>query len=305
MKRGLASPPVHSALPTTRRGRLQLSSVDQRKSRKRRAGLPVRLALGARRPTARSSISLDQPGVAGEAEQEVDAVGLAPGHQRLAGKAAVGAQQDAHPRPAGADLADDARDLLDRAGRGVDVGAAQLGRQQMPAAEDVERQVAVAVVIAVEEAAFLVAVQRIVGGVEIEDDLRRRLAVRIEEQIDEQRLDRRRCRGRSCGSASASGAAQFQPVQRALAGQRRAVRAPRRELAGQHRQHRVVAQLVVVDQVLVAQRDAEHALHRPASRPRARSAPATAPSVKQAAEAARSGRSPGRSRRAAARRHPR
>ena len=32
------------------------------------------------------------------------------------------------------------------------------------------------------------------------------------------------------------------------------------ELAGERRQHRVVAQLVVVDQVLVAERDAEHPL---------------------------------------------
>ena len=52
----------------------------------------------------------------------------------------------------------------------------------------------------------------------------------------------------------------LQPVQRALAGQRRAVGAPGLELAGQDRQHRVVAELVVVDQVLVAERDAEHAL---------------------------------------------
>ena len=40
--------------------------------------------------------------------------------------------------------------------------------EEMAAAEHVERQVAVAVVIAVEEAAFLMAVQRVVGGVEIE-----------------------------------------------------------------------------------------------------------------------------------------
>ena len=89
-----------------------------------------------------------------------------------------------------ADLADDARHLLHRAGRGIDVGAPQLGRQQVPATEDVERQVAVAVVIAVEEPALLVPVQRIIGGIEIERDLRRGLGVRIEEQIDEQRLDR-------------------------------------------------------------------------------------------------------------------
>ena len=107
-------------------------------------------------------------------------------HQRLAGKPGIGAQQDARPRPAGADLADDARDLLDRPRAGVDVRAAQFGRQQMPAAEDVERQVAVAVVIAVEEAPFLVPMQRIVGGIEIEDDLPRRPDMGIEKQIDEQ-----------------------------------------------------------------------------------------------------------------------
>jgi hypothetical protein len=37
-------------------------------------------------------------------------------------------------------VADDTDDFLDRAGRGVDVGAAELGRQQVPAAEDGERQ---------------------------------------------------------------------------------------------------------------------------------------------------------------------
>jgi hypothetical protein len=52
-------------------------------------------------------------------------------------------------------LGDDARHLRDRLGAGIDVRAAQLGRQQMPPAEDVERQIAVAVVIAVEEAPFL------------------------------------------------------------------------------------------------------------------------------------------------------
>ena len=62
----------------------------------------------------------------------------------------------------------------------------------MSAAEDVERQVAVAIVVAVEEPAFLLAVQRIVGGIQIEDDLLRSLPMRLQEQVDEQRLDRRR-----------------------------------------------------------------------------------------------------------------
>ena len=62
----------------------------------------------------------------------------------------------------------------------------------MPAAEHVERQVAVAIVVAVEEPPFLMAVQRVVGGVEVDDDLFGRLRVRLEEEVDEQRLDRRR-----------------------------------------------------------------------------------------------------------------
>jgi DNA-binding IscR family transcriptional regulator len=43
--------------------------------------------------------------------------------------------------------------------------------QRMPPAENIRRQIAVAVVIALEEAALLVSVQGIVGGVEIKNDL--------------------------------------------------------------------------------------------------------------------------------------
>jgi hypothetical protein len=62
----------------------------------------------------------------------------------------------------------------------------------VPAAEDVKRQVAVAVVVAVEKAAFLMAMQRIVGGIEIENDLPRRSGVGIDKQIDQQGFDRLR-----------------------------------------------------------------------------------------------------------------
>ena len=60
----------------------------------------------------------------------------------------------------------------------------------MPAAEDVQRQIAIAVVIAVEVPAFLFAVEAIIGGVEIEHDTDRRLGVGIEKKIDEEPLDR-------------------------------------------------------------------------------------------------------------------
>ena len=52
----------------------------------------------------------------------------------------------------------------------------------------------------------------------------------------------------------------FQAVQGALPRQGLAVVAMRRELAGQHRQGRVLAKLVVVVEVFIAQRQAEDAL---------------------------------------------
>lgn len=106
----------------------------------------------------------------------IDLVRLAPGHhQRFTAEAAVGTQQDAGSRPAKTDLCNDPLDLLARSCRPVDVRAPQLGCQQVPAAEDVERQVAIAVVVTVEEAALVMAVDRIIGRVEIKDDLLRRL----------------------------------------------------------------------------------------------------------------------------------
>jgi hypothetical protein len=62
-------------------------------------------------------------------------------------------------------------------------------------------------------------VQRIIGGIEVERDLPRGFGVGIEKQIDEQRLDG----GGIGGNAGIAGwrvAAEFEPVQRAFAGQR-------------------------------------------------------------------------------------
>ena len=87
--------------------------------------------------------------------------------------------------PACANLRHHAGDLFDGAGGPVDIGRPQLGGQQMTAAEDVQRQVAIAIIVAVEEPPFLVPVQRIVGGVEIEDDLLGRSPVGIQEKRDE------------------------------------------------------------------------------------------------------------------------
>src|SRR5512144_1610393 len=122
----------------------------------------------------------------------------------------------------------------------------------MSATEDVERQVAVTVVVAVKEPSFLMAVQRIVGCVEIKDDFARRSGMRLEEYLHEQALDRSPivpdlviARRRSVRSV-------LQPVQGRLAGERRAIRAFGLQLSGQRGQDRIVAQLIVIDEVFIS-----------------------------------------------------
>jgi hypothetical protein len=124
----------------------------------------------------------------------------------------------------------------------------------MPAAEDVQRQVAITVVVAVEVPAFLRAVERIVGCIEVDDDARWGLAVGIEKQIDEQPLDGLPIVIELVVSVLADLAGVLHAVQRRLAGER-AVR-----LVDAGGQRRIEAQRIVVDQVLVAEREAEDAL---------------------------------------------
>lgn len=81
----------------------------------------------------------------------------------------------------------------------------------------------------------------------------------IEKQVDKQGFDRRRVIA-DLMIADRLQPAQFQPVERRLADQRRAIRTLCFKLAAQHRHDRVMAQLVVIDQVLVAQRNARHSL---------------------------------------------
>ena len=73
--------------------------------------------------------------------------GLAPGHQFLATEAGIAAQHDAHLGPLGAQLGHDALDLVERTGRPVDVSWPEPRSEQLIAGEDIERQVAVAVVV--------------------------------------------------------------------------------------------------------------------------------------------------------------
>ena len=232
------------------------------KRRAARSARPPRRNFGARQ----DSSSLDhrgEAGVARQGEQIIDPVGLAPGHQGFASEARIGERQQD-----GRTLGQLTRSrvtmraiILHRSGACVDVGFAKLRRQEMTAAEHVERQIAVAVVIAVEKAALLMAVQRVVGGVEIENDLLGRAAMRLQEQVDQQRLDHRLVvadlviAGRK---RPADGSSRFSvdlPSHRRGNPHLRASKACRRGSPSP-----VMAQLIVIDQVLIAERQSEHPL---------------------------------------------
>jgi len=129
----------------------------------------------------------------------------------------------------------------------------------MLAAENIQRQVTVALVVPVEEAPLLLAVQRIVGRVQIQDDLFGRRRVRLKEKLHKQM-------GRFCRIDSdlliaiCPGLlrhAQLQPIQRTLACERSGVLV---RSVGEHRQQRIVAQIIVVVEILVPERQSIHAL---------------------------------------------
>jgi hypothetical protein len=88
--------------------------------------------------------------------------------------------------------------------------------------QNIEGQAAVAVVITVEEPAFLMPMERIVGGIEIEDDTLGWRLVRLQEQRNQMRLD-----GLSVKSdlviARQLLAAELERVQRRLGSHRRTI----------------------------------------------------------------------------------
>lgn len=80
--------------------------------------------------------------------------------------------------------------------RGGDVGAPQVRDQQLVAAKDVKRQEAMAVVVAMEEPPLLLPMHRRVRRVKVQDQVRRRLAVRSNESLHQLRVYRPRRRPR-------------------------------------------------------------------------------------------------------------
>src|SRR4051794_11375878 len=130
----------------------------------------------------------------------------------------------------------------------------------MTPAEDVKRQVAMTVVIAVEEAALLMPMDRVISRVQIEHDLLRRPLMCLQEDVHKRARNRRAIMADAVIARGLARGGVLQPVQGRLAGQGSAIGAAGRELAGEHSQNRIVPKLVVVNEVLIAERDPEHAL---------------------------------------------
>src|ERR1700759_3493939 len=112
MKRGLASPRVHSALADDTPGAAPTLQCRPAEILEPAGWLAARLSLGAGGGQFRLDLG-HQPVVARETKHVVHPGGLAPGHQRLAAKPAVGTQQNPHPWPADPEMADNAGHLFD------------------------------------------------------------------------------------------------------------------------------------------------------------------------------------------------
>src|SRR6516165_10056310 len=194
-----------------------------------------------------------------QSQDKVHAVRLAPGHQLVASKAAVGAQQNTNPWPLSANVGDNACHLLDRTGCRVHARAPQLGGQQMPSAEYIERQIAVAIVVPVEEPSLLLPMNRIVRRIKIKNNLVRRVLVRLQEQVDEKPLDGDRIVTDFVVPRWLQ-FAQLQPVECRLSGHRRTIFAPCFQLACQNCHDRIMTQLIVIIEILIAERDPKYPL---------------------------------------------
>jgi hypothetical protein len=140
----------------------------------------------------------------------------------------------------------------------VDVAGPQIGAQQLLAGEDIQRQETILIVIPVKEAPFLLAMNGIVGGVEVQHHFLGRRLVRLDEQLDQQLIH--------LGAGAAIDAI-LQPAQRRRRGQRTlgvdialTLFPPAGLSAGGQLEDQIVPQRGVVVEIFPAAGDPQHAL---------------------------------------------
>jgi hypothetical protein len=89
----------------------------------------------------------DQPGVLGQTQHVIHLVAFTPAPNLFPTETRVPPHDDWDLRPSFANLADDPIQLLDRAGGAVDIRRPQPGAQQVIAAKDIQRQIAVVALV--------------------------------------------------------------------------------------------------------------------------------------------------------------
>src|SRR5690554_3713497 len=206
--------------------------------------LPTLLEADSRRVVDVQS-QLGQALVAGEADDVIDAVAVTPVEDQWTAEAAVASEDDLHLRPRLAQPPNQQGEDGTGVVSGIQRGRTQIADQQLVATEYEQRQEDVVVVVAVEVPPELLAVHPVVGGIEVEvERLLGWQPERADELLDHFLVDGDR------------------PVPIGLL-----LEATQRGLAGQHAvgidgglQGDVVTQRLVVVEILVAQRQAKHAL---------------------------------------------
>ncbi len=145
-----------------------------------------------------------------------------PAEQVIPAKARVGPDDDRDLRPALPNPADDPFQFLHRSRGPIDIGTPQPGAQQMLPREDVQREITVVAVVTVKEPAFLLAMDRVVGRIQIQHDLLGRRFVGLHEGIHHPAVDPVRVHRDLLVPLLLIdlGAGQLQPVQRTPARQR-------------------------------------------------------------------------------------
>lgn len=211
-----------------------------------------------------------QPWILRQSEQIKDVLLLfAPRHNFFVAETAVAAQHDFRLRPTLANRRHYSLHFGQHAVPRALVRRPQPRAQQIVATKNVERQVNLIVVIAVKMPPFLLPMHAVVGRIQIEIKTRGNPALRAEKLSDKEFVHRRRIHRDLLVNAIALfvSAPQFKTIERALASQGLAlihsattVLTSHIHPPAQQSQERVYAQLVVIVEVFVPQRQAEDAL---------------------------------------------
>src|SRR6185369_5959402 len=149
-------------------------------------------------------------------EHELHLMVFAPTHQLVTAKTGISPHDDFHFRPCRPDLRYNPADFSQAAERRIMIGFPQPRAQYMLSAENVKPQITIAVVIPVEESPLLLAMQRQVGGIHIQNELIGSLRLRLDEYLHQQLIDRFLPESNFLISIRGPGA-QFHSVQRTLA----------------------------------------------------------------------------------------